>query len=162
MSGSIMEKKWLRWTVTIIVMLSMFGLSVGIWYWIGKPTVNDEAEERAQELFDLAREAGLLQQVEDEAAFVEDLAQVFGDDGGYAVEVVEGNLAETAVTYDQARTGEVTQRPIIAEPRFIEFQLLVIKVYRPELYVDKVLPYIRNMDFEGELPAWLQEDLETM
>jgi hypothetical protein len=162
MSGSIMEKKWLRWTVSIVVILSMLGLSVGIWYWIGKPEVNDEAEEKAQELFDLAREAGLLQQVEDEAAFVEDLAQVFGDDGGYAVEVVEGNLAEAASTYDQARTGEVTQRPIIAEPKFIEFQLLVIKVYRPELYEDKVLPYIRDMEFEGDLPTWLQEDLAQL
>jgi hypothetical protein len=162
MSGSIMEKKWLRWTVSIVVILSMLGLSVGIWYWTGKPDVNEEAEEKAQELFDLARDAGLLQQVEDEAAFVDDLAQVFGDDGGYAVEIVEGNLAEATLTYDQARTGEVTQRPIIAEPGFIEFQLLVIKVYRPDLYVDKVLPYIRDMDFEGELPAWLQEDLETM
>ncbi|MEW6554068.1 MAG: hypothetical protein AB1384_07265 [Actinomycetota bacterium] len=162
MSGSIMKKKWFKWTVSVIVILSMLGLSVGVWYWIGKPKVNEEAQDKAQELFDLAREAGLLQEVEDEAAFVDDLAQVFGDDGGYAVEVVEGNLAEAVLSYDQARTGEVTQRPIIAEPEWIEFQLLVIKVYNPELYVDKVLPYIRDMDFQGELPAWLQEDLETL
>ena len=161
MSKGIMRSAWPRWTLAIVVIVSMLGLSVGIWYWSGKPEVDEEAEQRAQELFDLARGAGMLQQVEDEAAFVNDMAQIYGNDGGYGVELARGTLAEAALTYDLARTGEVTSRPIIAEPRFIEFQLLVMKVYSPDVYRDKILPFIRDMKLEGELPAWLQEDLNS-
>jgi hypothetical protein len=160
MSNGIMHSAWFKRTLAVIVIVSMLGISIGVWYWSGKPEVDEVAVQKAQELFDLARDAGLLQEVEDEAAFVDDLAQVYGSDGGYGVEVAESSLAEAVLTYDLARTGEVAQRPIIADPKFIEFQLLVMKVYRPELYRDKVLPYIKGLKLEGEIPAWLKADLE--
>jgi len=162
MSDGILSRKWFKWTAAIAIVVALLVISLVVWNAWGKPKVNDEAKRKAQELFDLAREAGLLEQVKDEPAFVEDLAQVFGADGGYGVKGAEGALARAYLVYNLAETGEITQRSIIADPKSLEFQLLVMKVYRPDAYQDKILPYIRDLKFEGEFPAWLQEDLQTL
>jgi predicted negative regulator of RcsB-dependent stress response len=162
MSGDIMRKRWFKWAVAVVIIVALMVVSVVVWDAWGKPEVNKEAENKAQELFDLAQDAGMLQQVDDEAAFVEDMTQVYGDNGGYGVELAESALAKAYLVINLAETGEVTQRSIIANPKFLEFQLLVMKVYRPDAYRDKILPYIKGLKFEGELPAWLQKDLQSL
>ncbi|OFW56541.1 MAG: hypothetical protein A2V52_07500 [Actinobacteria bacterium RBG_19FT_COMBO_54_7] len=153
MSVMNIKNKWFRWSIAAVIILALLVLSIVVWNAIGKPKVDASAELKAKQLYDLATSAGL------DVPSVETLVNIYGNDGGYGVEVAEGTLAKAVLTYNLARTGEVTQRPIIADPKFLQFQLLVIKVYRPTLYRDTVLPYIKGLNFDQELPAWLQADL---
>lgn len=164
MSGGITSKPWIRWTLVVIVVASLLALTVLPWYLWGKPEVEDTAQQKAQDVFDLARQSDLLLNVTDEAAFVDNLAQVYGEDGGYAVRVAESDLREAALLYTNVNTGEVLQRPTIAQAKYILYSLIVMKIYRPDLYEEKILPFIKNLKIQDDskFPDWLKDDLAQL
>lgn len=158
MSEGIMGKPWLRWTLVVIVVVSLLALTVVPWYLWGKPETNSESRQRAQELYGLATESGM------NVPPVDTLEQIYGTDGGYGVQVAESYLRESVLLHTDASTGEIVHRPSLAQARYIGYSLLVLRVYNPELYWDKVLPFIKGLkvEDESEYPAWLKDDLAQL
>jgi hypothetical protein len=158
MSGGITSKPWLRWTLVVIVVASLLALTVLPWYMWGKPETNSESRQKAQELYDLATQSGM------NVPSVDTLEQIYGTDGGYAAETAEGYLRESALLYTNVNTGEVLQRPTIAQAKYLGYSLLVMKVYRPDFYWDKALPFISDLkvQHEDEYPTWLKDDLAQL
>ncbi|RJP34780.1 MAG: hypothetical protein C4536_02260 [Actinobacteria bacterium] len=161
MSGGIIHAKWFRWTLAAVIVLALMALSAVVWNAWGKPEVNTEAIRKAQKLYDLAVEYG-MDVPEDEAKTVDLWAEIYGSDGGYGVEVAEGSLRSAALYFEFSQTGVVNQRPHIIDPDFLEFQVLVLKVYRPDLY-EEVLRYVGSRDYyENKLPQWMLDDYNAL
>ncbi len=161
MSEGIMRSAWFKWTMVIIIIVGMMGLSVGVWYWSGKPKVNAEAKSKAQELYDLSKQYGITVPA-DEAKTVDTFAEIYGGDGGYGVDIARSNLRAASLYFEFGQTGVVNQRPNIVDPKFLEFQVLVLKVYRPDLY-DNVLRYVGSREYyEKELPQWIVDDYNAL
>ena len=151
-------KLWVKWTLVVIVIVALLGLSILPWYYWGKPDVNAESQQKAQELHDLAVQNGL------NVPSVDTLEQIYGSDGGYGVQVASGFLKESALLYTNSSTGEIVDRPTLAEAKHIAYSLLVMKVYAPDVYWNDILPYIKDLKIqnEDELPDWLRQDLDQV
>ena len=155
MSEGIMGKRWFKWTLAVVIIVAVLVLAAVVWHLWGKPDVNSESRLKAEELYNMAVAEGL------NVPPVDTLERIYGTDGGYGIEIADSSLREASLLYTNAGTGEIVKRPSIAEARLIEFQLMVLKVYRPALYWDKVLPYIKTLKFrdESKVPEWLRKDL---
>lgn len=161
MSDGIMRSTRFKWTVAIVLIVCLMGLSVGVWYWSGKPEVSTEAKSKAQELYDLAEQYGIPVPA-DEARTVDTFAEIYGENGGYGVELARSNLRAAVLYHEFGQTGMVNQRPNIVNPEFLAFQVLVLKVYRPDIY-DDVLRYVGSRKYyENKLPQWMLDDYNAL
>jgi len=161
MNGGILHAAWFRWTLAIVIILALMALSLVVWNEWGKPKVSTEAIRKAQKLYDLAQQYG-MHIPEDEAKTVDTWAEIYGEEGGYSIRVAESSLRAAALFFEFGQTGVVNQRPGIVDPDFLEFQVLLLKVYRPDLYED-VLRYVGSREYyENKLPQWMLDDYNAL
>ncbi|MFH1150770.1 MAG: hypothetical protein V1748_09900 [Actinomycetota bacterium] len=114
---------WFRWVIAIVIIALLCGLAAVIWK---RPLRNARARQKAQELHDRAEALGFP------VPSVETLAGLYGVDGGATAETANSDISRAMLAYNIGRSGEVNQRPNIIDPRLLEFEWLVLQVYRPE------------------------------
>ncbi|XVV08324.1 hypothetical protein ACQP2X_26125 [Actinoplanes sp. CA-131856] len=119
-------------TVTYIVLgivfLALFGTAL---FAFGSAHESRQAEEKAQELQSQLSAAGMRVPTTDQ------IVRVLGDDGG-AVCDDPGNALRRATLYGLLTNGAAGpgQRPVIADNRALQGQLIIIKVYCPQYIED--------------------------
>lgn len=124
----IMHAEWFKWTAAIVIIAIVALAGAVIWR---EPKVNAEAEKKAQQLYELAIDEGFSLPSEKDA--VDGFKLLFGTDGGAAANTADSNIAQAqlADTVDPS-TGEINQRPGPIDQRILQFESLVLEVYRPE------------------------------
>jgi hypothetical protein len=157
MSG-ITSARWFRWTLVVVLVTMLLAATMVPWYLWGKPKTDATSQQKAQELYGLATQSGM------NVPSVNTLEQIYGTDGGYGAEVAQSSLREASLLYTNSSTGEIVKRPSLAQAKYIAYSVLVLKVYRPDLYWDTVLPYIKGLKVQDEskYPDWLKEDLAQL
>jgi hypothetical protein len=125
----------------VAIVLILAGLAIVVWH---KPIVNARAHKKAQELHDLVTAAGL------NPPSVETLANIYGADGGATADTASGDIARALLALNIGRTGEVNQRSILIDPRLLEFEWLVLKVYRPDVAA-KYQKFVKSLKLEKTL-----------
>ncbi|MHB8895958.1 MAG: hypothetical protein ACYC99_12400 [Candidatus Geothermincolia bacterium] len=116
------NKTWFRWVAAIVLILALMAVSVIIWR---RPIVNAISRKKAQELHDLATAKGF------KVPSVETLANIYGTDGGATAATADSDIARALLAMNINRSGEVNQRSSIIDRRLLEFEYLVLTVYRP-------------------------------
>lgn len=129
---------WFGWVVAIVIIALLCGLAVLIWK---RPLRNARAREKAEELHDRAEALGFP--VPD----VKTLVSLYGVDGGATAETANSDIARAMLASSIGRSGEVNQRPNIIDPRLLEFEYLVLQVYRPEV-AEKYKDFIDSLKLE--------------
>ena len=115
---------WLYWVIgAVVVVLAIIGLIA----YSGEKE-DQEAQDKAQELTQKFEAAG-LRTPEDQDIFVRSL----GTDGG-AVCDNPGNALGRALLFDNLTNGAsfVGRRPVIADSRVVQGELLILDTYCPE------------------------------
>lgn len=120
--------RWFYWVVAIAIVLLLGGLLYLVW---NRPVKSAVARKKAQQLYDLAKAEGFTMMSEKQT--VESFERLFGADGGPVAKTAGGSLPRAMLAYNLNRTGEVNQRPGIIDERLLEFEYLVLQVYRPDL-----------------------------
>lgn len=59
------------------------------------------------------------------------VARTYGTDGGAVCRTAGDDLAQALFNLNHARTGEVTGRPNLVDPRVIQYQRIMIQTYCP-------------------------------
>ena len=121
------RRTWFKWVVAIVVLAALMGLAVLVWR---KPRVNASAQKKAQELYDKAKAKGFSMPPEKEA--VDAFKNLYGTDGGATADTADSDIARALLALNVNRSGEVNQRPGIIDRRLLEFEWLVLQVYRPD------------------------------
>lgn len=108
------------------VVLAVLGVIIIVMFMSARQTV--EAEEKAEELIQNLEDAGV-----DVSMTPDQLAKVFGDDGG-AVCANPNDALSRAILFDRIANGAggPGMRPIITDERFLQGQVLIMEVYCPE------------------------------
>ena len=108
------------------VVLAVLGVIIVVMFMSASQTV--EAEEKAQELIQNLEDAGV-----NVSMTPDQLAKVFGDDGG-AVCANPNDALSRAVLFDRIANGAGGPgiRPVITDERFLQGQVLIMEVYCPD------------------------------
>jgi Tfp pilus assembly protein FimT len=117
------ERSWIF--IAVLVLLAVITLAGVLAFSRG---VNDaQAQNKANELIDALTEVGAR------TPDVDQVARVLGDDGGATCENPNEALSR-AVLLSQLTNGATGpgQRPVIADSRVVQGQLLIIQVYCPD------------------------------
>lgn len=123
-----MSTAWFKWTAAIAIIAIVSVLGMVVWQ---EPKQNAEAEKMAQQLYDLAVEEGFKFPSEDKT--VDAFKMMFGDDGGAAADTADSDIAQAQLADSvDTSTGEINQRPGPIDVRILEFESLVLEVYRPD------------------------------
>ena len=129
------ERSWIF--IAVLVLLAVITLAGVLAFSRG---VNDaQAQNKANELIDALTEVGAR------TPDVDQVARVLGDDGGATCENPNEALSR-AVLLSQLTNGATGpgQRPVIADSRVVQGQLLIIQIYCPDELDD-------FKDFVGDL-----------
>nr|WP_300045242.1 hypothetical protein [uncultured Nocardioides sp.] len=129
------ERSWIF--ITVVVLLAVVTLAGVLAFSRG---VNDaQAQNKANELINALTEVGAR------TPDVDQVARVLGDDGGATCENPNEALSR-AVLLSQLTNGATGpgQRPVIADSRVVQGQLLIIQIYCPDELDD-------FKDFVGDL-----------
>ena len=129
------ERSWIF--IAVLVLLAVVTLGGVVAFSRG---VNDaQAQNKANELIDALTEVGAR------TPDVDQVARVLGDDGGATCENPNEALSR-AVLLSQLTNGATGpgQRPVIADSRVVQGQLLIIQIYCPDELDD-------FKDFVGDL-----------
>ena len=129
------ERSWIF--IVVLVLLAVITLAGVLAFSRG---VNDaQAQNKANELVDALTEVGAR------TPDVDQVARVLGDDGGATCENPNEALSR-AVLLSQLTNGATGpgQRPVIADSRVVQGQLLIIQIYCPDELDD-------FKDFVGDL-----------
>lgn len=121
------RRTWFKWVIGIVIIAVLAGLAVLVWH---KPLVNARARKKAQELYDKAKDKGFSMLPEKDA--VDAFKNLYGTDGGATADTADSDISRALLTLNVSRTGEVNQRPGIIDRRLLEFEWLVLQVYRPK------------------------------
>ncbi len=142
------RKRWISWTVAIVILLLAGAVLVVTWERYAKPKGDPAAVVKAQELHDAAEAAGL------QVADVSTLARIYGSSGGPALAAAVSDIAKALFDLSGS-TGEVNQRSLLLDEKrsdALRFEWLVIGVYRPELQAEfqKIVDMLKT---EGKIPT---------
>ncbi|GAA0468631.1 hypothetical protein Ade02nite_79590 [Paractinoplanes deccanensis] len=130
-------------TVTYIVLGVAFLIMLGTaLFAFGSAHESREASEKAQQLQSELSAAGLRVPTE------EQIIRVLGDDGG-AVCDSPGNALRRATLYGLLTNGAAGpgQRPVIADNKVVQGQLMIIKVYCPQ-YIEEFQEVVDDLKLE--------------
>jgi hypothetical protein len=139
------RRTWFHWVVAIAVLAVLIGLSIVVWH---KPLVNATAQTKAQELYNKAKAQGFRMPPEKET--LEDFKNLYGTDGGATADTAESDISRALMSLNIDRSGEVNQRPGIIDRRLLEFEWLVLQVYRPD-EAAKYQKYVDSLKNENTL-----------
>ncbi len=142
------RKRWISWTVAIVILVVVGAVLVVTWERYAKPKNDPAAVAKAQQLHDEAVAAGL------QVAGVNTLARIYGENGGPALAAAVSDI--TKALFDlSGSTGEVNQRSLLLDQKrsdALRFEWLVIGVYRPELQA-KFQKIVDMLKTEGKIPT---------
>lgn len=112
--------------VITIVVLVVLGVIAVVTFLTARQEA--EAQDKAEQFLSSLEENGI-----DTALTAEQIARVLGDDGG-GVCANPNEALSKAILFDRLSNGAAGpgQRPILAEDRLLEGQLLIIETYCPE------------------------------
>ncbi|MEV4351522.1 hypothetical protein AB0J83_44265 [Actinoplanes sp. NPDC049596] len=130
-------------TVTYIVLGIVFLVILGTaLFAFSSAHESRQAEEKAQELQSQLSAAGMRVPSTDQ------IVRVLGDDGGPICDD-PGDALRRATLYGQLTNGAAGpgQRPVIADSRVVQGQLMIIKVYCPH-YADDFQKVIDDLKFD--------------
>jgi hypothetical protein len=120
--------RWITYIVTgvIVLVLVIIGLAV-----FRSAKANAAAEDKADQLISELKAAGLPAPSKDQ------IVHVLGDDGGATCDD-PGSARRRAILYDMLTNGSGGPgiRPIIADNKVLQGQLLVVKIYCPDQLSD--------------------------
>ena len=110
-------------TVTVLIVLAVIAL---VTFLSARQEV--EAQDKAEQFLSSLEENGI-----DTSLTAEQVARVLGDDGG-GVCANPNEALSKAILFDRLSNGAAGpgQRPILAEDRLLEGQLLIIETYCPD------------------------------
>ncbi|MGK3952624.1 hypothetical protein ACLKM7_09905 [Microbacterium sp. I2] len=116
-----------RGVIYTVVIIILIGLAVVALLMFRTDRQNAAADEKATQLVQALETAGML------APTTDQIARVYGDDGGTACADPNGALTRALVLGELSNgaTGP-GRRPVIVEDRILKSQLLVIGVYCPD------------------------------
>ncbi|SNY52951.1 hypothetical protein [Paractinoplanes atraurantiacus] len=122
-----------------IVFLVLFGTAL---FAFSSAHESRQAEEKAQELQSQLSAAGMRVPTTDQ------IVRVLGDDGG-AVCDSPGNALRRATLYGLLTNGAAGpgQRPVIADNKAVQGQLIIIKVYCPQ-YIEEFQEVIDDLKLD--------------
>ena len=110
-------------TVVVLVVLAVIAV---VSFFSARET--EQAEEKATELIQSLEDAGV-----DVTLTAEQIARVLGDDGGVVCADPNAALSRAALLDRLSNgAGGPGQRPILAEDRLVEAELLIIQTYCPD------------------------------
>jgi hypothetical protein len=118
------DDRWIYWVIgAILVVLAI----IGLFAYSGEKK-DQESQQKAAELIAKFRAAGLPVPHDDDV-----IIHTLGDDGGPVCDDPQGSLRK-AVLFDQLTNGAsfVGKRPIIADPRLVQGELLILETYCPD------------------------------
>ena len=129
------ERSWIF--IAVLVLLGVVTLAGVLAF--GRGVDDAQAQNKANELVDALTEVGAR------TPDVDQVARVLGDDGGATCEDPNEALSR-AVLLSQLTNGATGpgQRPVIADSRVVQGQLLIIEIYCPDELDD-------FKDFVGDL-----------
>jgi Tfp pilus assembly protein FimT len=133
------ERSWIY--ITAIVLLS--GMAVWAIIAFSAARETNRAEEKADELIAVLQDAGARTPDKDR------IVRVFGDDGGAAC--ANPNEALSRATLLSLLSNGATgpgARPVIADSRAVQGQLLIMEVYCPE-ELDEFKVFVDNLKTEN-------------
>jgi Tfp pilus assembly protein FimT len=133
------ERSWIF--IAVLVLLGVVTLAGVLAFSRG---VNDaQAQNKANELIDALTEVGAR------TPDVDQVARVLGDDGGATCENPNEALSR-AVLLSQLTNGATGpgQRPVIADSRVVQGQLLIIQIYCPD-ELDDFQEFVGDLKTDG-------------
>jgi hypothetical protein len=132
------KRTWIYWTALGLLVV---GTVVAL-FTFSAARSNQQALDKADELTTALTDAGLSPPSEDQ------IVRVLGDDGG-ALCADPGNALRRAILLGQLTNGAAGpgQRPIIADNRVVQGQLIALQVYCPDELED-FKDTVADLDFE--------------
>lgn len=118
------DHRWMYWVLgAILIILAIIGLIT----YSGEKK-DQESQQKAAELIEKFRTAGFPVPEDDDI-----IIKTLGDDGGPVCDDPGGSLRK-AVLFDQLANGasHVGRRPVIADPRIVQGQILIMETYCPD------------------------------
>jgi len=125
--NSLWSRTWFKWLVALVIIVIVAVIAVVIW---DKPLANARARKKAQELYDKAKARGFELPPEKDA--VDGFVDLYGTDGGATADTAGSDISRALLALNVNRSGEVNQRPGGIDRDLLEFEWLVLQVYRPK------------------------------
>ena len=132
------RKSWIYWTaIGLLVVAAVIGL---VTFSSARSTA--QAQDKADQFAAALEDAGLTAPSQDQ------IVRVLGDDGGAVCED-PGSALRKAILFGQLVNGAAGpgQRPVVADNRVVQGQLIAIQVYCPDELAD-FKESIQDLDFE--------------
>ncbi len=113
----------IAWGILALIVIAMVAVSLA---WESGDGADARAQELAADLVASLDEAGLQAPDEDVAA------RVYGTTGGIGCKVTDANALRSLNALNLKGTGEVTSRSSFIDPRFVQFERIVLETYCPD------------------------------
>jgi hypothetical protein len=131
------KKTWIYWTaIGLLVVAAVIGL-----FTFSSARSTAQAQDKADQFSAALEDAGLTAPSQDQ------IVRVLGDDGGALCED-PGSALRKAILFGQLVNGAAGpgQRPVVADNRVVQGQLIAIQVYCPDELAD-FKESIQDLDF---------------
>ena len=132
------KKSWIYWTaIGLLVVAAVIGL-----FTFSSARSTAQAQDKADQFSAALEDAGFTAPSQDQ------IVRVLGDDGGALCED-PGAALRKAILFGQLVNGAAGpgQRPVVADNRVVQGQLIAIEVYCPDELAD-FKESIQDLDFE--------------